>query len=259
VRNFVTEVRLRGFLHPRQDHRANFLRSLDVVHSSAPSCRRRRRVELTKLLFSPLYFTLIAGFPCFSVTLNGQCFISFWTSGSESLRPINLLASNTVFWGFEWNAFLAASPILRLQDVSSASGSCEEARKETSGGWNLQSIVFSKAHPRRRDPIPLVIGDNLNVPSLVHCNTRIPENIISLPTQTTTKRLRYLRCSQVDPNNSSIPIPLRTGLSIILRCLFRIRSDRAQQNHRHKQEKQERRRTKDSRRLFTGRMTECPR
>lgn len=52
------------------------------------------------------------GLPPFSVTLNGQCFMSFLISSSSIRRPIRRLASNTVFVGLEWKAFFALSPTL---------------------------------------------------------------------------------------------------------------------------------------------------
>ena len=44
--------------------------------------------------------------------------ISFWTHGSENLRPIRRLASYTVFFVLDENWFLAASPIRRSSLVN---------------------------------------------------------------------------------------------------------------------------------------------
>jgi len=50
---------------------------------------------------SPLNLTTIYGFWSAPATnLKGHNFISFWTIGSSNFLPINLLASNTVFYGF---------------------------------------------------------------------------------------------------------------------------------------------------------------
>ena len=74
------------------------------------SCSNRGK--LTNVRNSPLYATWMAGLLALLATVNGQCFISRWTSGSSNLRPIRRLASKTVFFGFEWNTFLALSPTL---------------------------------------------------------------------------------------------------------------------------------------------------
>ena len=74
----------------------------------------------------------MAGLSFFLTTLNGldvqsacmnttnlggtyQCFWSRLISGSSILRPIRRLASKTVFSGFEWKAFFAESPTLKLE------------------------------------------------------------------------------------------------------------------------------------------------
>ena len=69
--------------------------------------------QLTKSRVSPRYFTWMTGLSFFAVTLNGQCFMSRFTSGSSTLRPMRRFASKTVFSGLEWNAFLAESPTLK--------------------------------------------------------------------------------------------------------------------------------------------------
>jgi len=66
----------------------------------------------TNVRNSPLYVTWMAGLLALLATVNGQCFISCWTSGSLNLWPIRRLASKMVFCGLEWNTFFALSPTL---------------------------------------------------------------------------------------------------------------------------------------------------
>lgn len=56
--------------------------------------------------------------PTPGLTLNGQCLMSAWIVASLNLRPISLLASNTVLIGFIATCDLAASPIRRSVSVN---------------------------------------------------------------------------------------------------------------------------------------------
>ena len=50
--------------------------------------------------------------------MKGQCFKSFWMSGSLKFLPIMRFASNTVFVGFDVICAFAASPIRRCVSVN---------------------------------------------------------------------------------------------------------------------------------------------
>lgn len=115
VCNFLSEIRFSGFLEICEHHCADFFGRLRSGQYHAPWAD----VARTNSLSSPLYETCIEGFPWpFALTENGQCLISRWRSLSFIVRPINRLASNTVFVGFMWNAFLALSPMLQKLSVS---------------------------------------------------------------------------------------------------------------------------------------------
>mmetsp|Transcript_7323 Transcript_7323/g.30481 ORF Transcript_7323/g.30481 Transcript_7323/m.30481 type:complete len:295 (+) Transcript_7323:1093-1977(+) len=68
---------------------------------------------------SPWNSTEIMGFSASpDFTLNGHSLMSPWTWGSENLRPMRRLASNTVLMGFIAVWFLAASPMRRSESVN---------------------------------------------------------------------------------------------------------------------------------------------
>jgi len=70
-------------------------------------------------LVSFFYWTSTNGLASVPLTtLNDQCFMSFWISGSSNFLPISRLASYTVFSGFFATWFLAASPISRSSSVN---------------------------------------------------------------------------------------------------------------------------------------------
>ena len=67
---------------------------------------------------SPNSPSIIGLSPTPGLTLNGQCLMSAWIVASLNLRPISLLASNTVLIGFIATCDLAASPIRRSVSVN---------------------------------------------------------------------------------------------------------------------------------------------
>ena len=148
VCDLFTQICLGDFLHLRQDHGADFFGSLS---SCEKSCKNQRKgALLTKSRSRPLCWTVMYGLPPFSVTLNGQCFMSFLISSSSIRRPINRLASNTVFVGLEWKAFFALSPTLKgsvnhSRDISQSAYSRSVSVKLTHEGvirfpWSLAMI-----------------------------------------------------------------------------------------------------------------------
>ena len=76
--------------------------------------KERRRSE-NIIINSP---SIIGLSPTPGLTLNGQCLMSAWIVASLNLRPISLLASNTVLTGFIATCDLAASPIRRSVSVN---------------------------------------------------------------------------------------------------------------------------------------------
>ena len=83
-------------------------------HCSLPQSLHRQSVYGSECC-SPSMMGLPSG-P--ASTVKGQCFMSCWTAVSLNLRPISLLASNTVLRGFIATWFLAASPISRSVSVN---------------------------------------------------------------------------------------------------------------------------------------------
>jgi hypothetical protein len=99
ILHLAAEIRLRSRLHLLENGRRDLL-GLEAL-------RLALVLDLdNRLLAAP------------SSTLNGQCFMSLWTSESLKRRPIRRFASNTVFAGLDAATPFAASPTRRSSSVN---------------------------------------------------------------------------------------------------------------------------------------------